>query len=193
LKLPIDHFSALAPFYEFFIHPGIPEKILTLADIPDNGTILDAGGGTGRVAQFLRGRAGLIVIADESFKMLREAGNKGGLTPICSHTEGLPFVNHSFERIIMVDAFHHVADQAGTINELWRVLKPGGRIVIEEPDVRSFGVKLLAVAEKAAFMRSHFLSPPQITSLFNYSNARTFIETVDSAAWIIVDKIREYN
>ena len=59
----------------------------------------------------------------------------------------------------MVDALHHVIHQGQTAREMYRVLKPGGRIVIEEPDIRKFGVKLIAVAEKLLLMRSHFLSP----------------------------------
>jgi demethylmenaquinone methyltransferase/2-methoxy-6-polyprenyl-1,4-benzoquinol methylase len=47
-----------------------------------------------------------------------------------------------------------------------RVLEPEGRSVIEEPDIRTFGVKLVALAEKILLMRSHFLSPIQIASLF---------------------------
>ena len=59
----------------------------------------------------------------------------------------------------MVDALHHVINHGQTAREMYRVLKPGGRIVIEEPDIRSFYVKLIAVAEKLLLMRSHFLSP----------------------------------
>ncbi len=57
----------------------------------------------------------------------------------------------------MVNALHHVCNQQETVNELWRTLQPGGRIVIEEPDVRTFAVKLFALGEKLALMRSHFL------------------------------------
>ena len=84
--------------------------------------------------------------------MLREAKRKEGLQPICTDSEKLPFLENSFERIMMVDALHHVNHQQQTADELWRVLKPGGRIVIEEPDIRIFGVKLLALAEKIAMM-----------------------------------------
>ena len=38
----------------------------------------------------------------------------------------------SFERVIMVDALHHVYNHARAAAELWRFVKPGGRIVIEE-------------------------------------------------------------
>jgi ubiquinone/menaquinone biosynthesis C-methylase UbiE len=188
LKPFIDHFSLVAPFYEFFIRPKNPEKIYSLAHLPSDGIILDAGGGTGRVAQYLRGKAAQIVVADESLKMLHEAKKKDGLQPIQTYTENLPFKNGTFDCIIMVDALHHVADQRKTINELWRILKPGGRLIIEEPDIHSLGVKLIALAEKLALMRSHFLSPQQIISLFKEKPAITRLELEDALAWIIVEK-----
>jgi demethylmenaquinone methyltransferase/2-methoxy-6-polyprenyl-1,4-benzoquinol methylase len=89
----------------------------------------------------------------------------------------------------MVDALHHVIHQQATADELWRILQPGGRIVIEEPDFRTFTVKLLALAEKLALMRSHFLSPPQIAALFPQPNARIQVETGKFNAWVIVEKM----
>lgn len=184
-----DHFDFLAPFYEKFITPKDPQELWALADLPVTGALLDAGGGTGRVAQFMIGKANPVVVADLSHKMLAETRQKEGLHPICSHTENLPFSDEFFARIIMVDALHHVCDQRQTIDELWRVLQPGGRIVIEEPDVRTFTVKLIALAEKMALMRSHFLSPTHIAQLFDFPNARVRMETGKFNAWIIVEKV----
>jgi len=187
--MPIfDHFDFLAPLYETFIHPKDPQEMWKLADLPVSGALLDAGGGTGRVAQFMSGKAHPIVVADLSCKMLNEAHQKDNLSPVCSHTETLPFPNESFARIIMVDALHHVCNQRQTIDELWRVLQLGGCIVIEEPDVRTFPVKLIAIAEKLALMRSHFLSPSRIADLFSYPNARVRLETGKYTAFIVVRK-----
>ena len=188
LRLRLDHFGFLAPFYERFIQPRFPEKLITLLRMPASGSILDAGGGTGRVAQHLCAPNLRIWVADESLAMLCEAASKTGLRPVSSHIENAPFADSAFERILMVDALHHVANQAQTARELWRLLKPGGRIVIEEPDVRAFSVKLIAVAEKLALMRSHFLAPQQIASLFHFSGAQVHIEADESTAWVIVDK-----
>lgn len=80
-----DHFDLLAPLYEFFIPPKDPQEMWALADLPTDGALLDAGGGTGRVAQFMNGKADLIVVADLSCKMLAEARQKDGLRPVCSH------------------------------------------------------------------------------------------------------------
>jgi len=89
-----------------------------------------------------------------------------------------------------VDAFHHVCDQPQTVQELWRVLAPGGCLVIEEPDLRTFAVKIVAVAEKLALMRSHFLSPTDIAALFDFPGAEIRIETETEGfnTWVIVQK-----
>ncbi len=184
------HFKLLAPFYERFIKPKEPEKILAQLGLPQpEGAVLDAGGGTGRVARYFVGKAARVVVADQTFEMLQEVGKKDGLTAVCALTEELPFPNGYFCCIIMVDALHHVTDQTATIKELWRVLKPGGRIIIEEPDIRNFRVKLLALAEKLALMRSHFLSPGQIFSLIEDPNAVKRIEVDGWTAWMIIEKM----
>ena len=172
MKPLFDHFGVLAPFYEFFIHPKDPGKLWSLACLPSEGILLDAGGGTGRVAQHFRDKVGQIVVTDKSLKMLHEARIKGGLQTVQSYTESSPFMDGSFDCIIMVDALHHVANQSKTADELWRILKPGGRLIIEEPDIRSFGVKMIALAEKLAFMRTHFLAPHDIANLFQHRTSK---------------------
>ena len=90
--------------------------------------------------------------------------------------------------MIIVDALHHVIDQQQTADELWRVLKPGGRLVIEEPDIRVWSVKLMAVFEKLALRRSHFLSPSQIAALFARRQTKVLIETRGYNAWVVLGR-----
>lgn len=185
----LDHFGLIAPVYDRIIPPGLSDRVAEIAGLPVSGALLDAGGGTGRVAGTLTGLAGQVVIADISARMLAQAARKVGLQPTLAYIEQLPFPAASFERVIMVDALHHVNSQAATARELWRVLKPGGRIVIEELDLRRFPVKLVALGEKLALMRSHFLSPPRIEALFTDPQAqvRTVVEGLNS--WVVVDKL----
>jgi demethylmenaquinone methyltransferase/2-methoxy-6-polyprenyl-1,4-benzoquinol methylase len=184
-----DHFDFLAPIYDRAIQLRQPERMARIANLPVKGKLLDAGGGTGRVSQALQGMASSMVVADLSFGMLLQAQSKNGLKSVCTHTEKLPFQDETFERVIMVDAMHHVCNHRETAIELWRVVKPGGRIVIEEPDIRMPVVWLVAIAEKVALMRSHFISPPKIQKLFDYPKARVSFEQEGYNAWVIVDKL----
>ena len=187
--MAFDHFGLLAPFYDRLIRFGEADALIKRLGPPVRGWLLDAGGGTGRVAAALDWMAGQIVVADVSLGMLRQARGKG-LAAVSAPAEGLPFPGGTFERGIMVDALHHVADQAGTAGELWRVLAPGGRLVIVEPDIRQLAVKGIALFEKLALMRSHFLPPMEIARLFDEFGAQIRIEVVSASAWITIEKER---
>jgi len=94
--------------------------------------------------------------------MLRNARKKAGLDGVRARTEQLPFTDGAFERIIVIDALHHFARREEALAELVRVLKPTGRMLIEEPDLNLPIVKLVAVAEKLLLMESHFATPGAI-------------------------------
>jgi ubiquinone/menaquinone biosynthesis C-methylase UbiE len=188
--MPIfDHFDFIAPFYEKAIPLKNREKIIEKANLPAKVKLLDAGGGTGRVAKALVGLVDRIVLLDASQGMLKEALQNGSLELVNGATENLPFPAHSFDIVIMIDALHHVVSQNETISELWRATKPGGKIIIVEPDFDRFAVKMVAFAEKVALMRSHFLSPSQIEDHFDiYSGAKITIERDGFNAWIVCQK-----
>jgi len=46
----------------------------------------------------------------------------------------LPFENNSLDAVMMIDAIHHLEDIDSTMPDIFRVLKPGGRLLILEPN-----------------------------------------------------------
>jgi len=185
----LDHFGLLAPSYERLIRPAFPARLAEWLDLPAGGNLLDVGGGTGRIAQFFSARAGLTVVADISLGMLRFAARKPGVVPLRAASEHLPLADETFDRIVMVDALHHVEDARQTLGELWRALRPGGRLIIEEPDIRAFPVKVIALFEKLVLMRSHFFSGEQIVNMLSDkegSAARVMIQK--HTVWVVFDK-----
>ena len=170
--MPFDHFGAIAGLYDRAGQFQLSESLVGLLSLSPDSLLLDAGGGTGRAAAALRSMVKQVFVADISRGMLRRAAGKG-LAAVCTPAESLPFPPGSLERVIMVDALHHVLDQRQTARELLRVLAPGGRIVIIEPDIRKLAVKAIAIGEKILLMCSHFLTGEKIAALFTDLEART--------------------
>ena len=87
------------------------------------------------------------------------------------------------------NGYHHVKDQCVALRELLRVLKPSGRLVIEEPDVRRLPGKIVALLEKLFLMRSHFRSPAVIMGLISERGGVPVLARADRLrAWIVVTK-----
>lgn len=182
-----DHFALIARFYDRIFTRVNPEQIRDWLLLPAN-RLLDVGGGTGRVSGRLTG-AQTVIVVDPSTAMLRAAGAKNGLQLASAHAEWLPFPDGSIDRILVVDAFHHFCDQELAARELLRVLAPGGRLVIEEPNIERWPVKLIALGERLALMRSHFYHPDAIRRMLEMRGGQVTVHTDDALnAWVVVEK-----
>lgn len=182
-------FDFVAPLYDKVIGIRDPKRLIDLLELPINGTLLDAGGGTGRVSIALKNHVGKLFISDLSRSMLIEAKAKDHDDLIQTSSEKNPFPSDFFDRIIVIDALHHFPNQKETIKELIRILKPNGKILIEEPNIHRFSVKLIALAEKLALMNSHIHSPEEIRIMIEDNGLQTTIHTDDKfAAYIIGTK-----
>lgn len=188
-----DHFNFIGPFYDRIFGRGAVDEIVRLAEVDPSMKVLDLGGGTGRVAISFKPRVNNIQVGDSAYGMLQMAREKG-LDALMTHSEHLPYRSGSFDRVILVDAFHHVADQSATLKEMWRVLSPDGKILIEEPDISNFWVKLIALGEKILLMRSHFLRPDAIAAMGKFDgSARVDVRRMKGVAWVIISKDSDQN
>jgi ubiquinone/menaquinone biosynthesis C-methylase UbiE len=182
-------FDLIAPLYDRLIRATDPEKIIELLALPAKGTLLDAGGGTGRIASHLLPLVDRVVLSDLSFSMLREAKAKPISSVAQASSHCLPFPDAYFDRILVVDAMHHFDNQPGVIKDLLRVLKPNGRLLIEEPDIRKFHAKMIWVMEKVLIMKSHFYTPEQLRSMVEVHGETAHIEDDGHfTAWVVVEK-----
>lgn len=183
---PIDHFRFIAPLYDHvFGGDSANHQISEFLELPINGWMLDAGGGTGRVSQHYAADAGGVMVLDVSLGMLQQAREKGGLHASVGEVEKLPFPDDFFERILIVDAFHHFFMHDAAVKDLWRVLKPGGKLLIVEPNIARFPVKLIAWGEALLLMRSRFFNAAQLNDLFRrYPDAAVRVDTETNPLYI---------
>lgn len=164
--MPINvHFDLIARFYDTFIFSFDATRVKELLQIAPGELLLDAGGGTGRIAAAM-GPEYRAIVCDLSMNMLQEARQKG-FPVCCARVEALPFADDAFKNIVMVDTCHHLPNHIGAARELLRVLHPNGRLVVEEPDIDHFGVKLIALGEKLMLMGSHFFRVEEMTQFCN--------------------------
>ncbi len=122
------------------------------------------------MAQALKDGVRKAIILDNSAGMVRQATGKG-LTAVRGEVEALPFAVGCFSRILVVDAFHHFRHQRRAAEELVRVLSPHGHLVIQEPNVKRWAVKAVALGERLLLMPSRFLSMEEIVALFEKEGA----------------------
>ena len=183
-----DHFDFIGPIYDHIFGRHEDLEMLAFAQPGAEDRVLDVGGGTGRVSILLQPEVKSVVVSDAAVGMVRQAQERG-LVTVISAAERLPYPAAQFDLVIMVDAFHHVADQPATLDEMWRMVAPGGRIVIEEPDIHNFFVKLIALGEKLLLMRSHFVKPETIAGMASAGRlCSVVIEKQGGNAWIIITK-----
>ncbi|MCG3138951.1 MAG: Demethylmenaquinone methyltransferase [Phycisphaerae bacterium] len=101
---------------------------------------LDIGCGTGTLQQMARQSnldANYVIGLDYALEMCQQARTKmhhthpeGGWGFVHGDSEHLPFADGSFDLISCGNSFHHYPHQAAVVREMYRLLRPGGQLMI---------------------------------------------------------------
>lgn len=111
------------------------EAVFRLLEPRSGLTLLDMGCGTGNYAVELAVRGLSVTGVDVSPAMLERAREKArarGLAVSWQRADArqLPFADESFDAVLSVTALEFIPDPASALGEAYRVLKPGGRLVL---------------------------------------------------------------
>lgn len=124
-----DEVHQLKAWRNVYYHRIIQNKI---KELPKGSKILEIGAGSGVDAKELKEEYNL-TLTDVSPKTLERLANKLGkpnIDYIAADGQNLPFKDSYFDGLYMVATWHHFEDPKKALEEAWRVLKPGGLLVI---------------------------------------------------------------
>jgi ubiquinone/menaquinone biosynthesis C-methylase UbiE len=139
-------------------HPGITRGRLIEILAPQPGErVLEIGPGTGyytfeMAARLDRGQVDIFDIQQEMLDHVMREANKRGVTnvnPALGDAQSLPYADESFEAVVLITVLGEIPDQDRALNEVARVLKPGGRLIVGEMIVDPHTVTLGQLRERA--------------------------------------------
>lgn len=157
------------------------------------GTFVDIAGGYGRLADEYLNRARVATLFDYSETELAQAkdlyGDKIQTQP--GDIYDLPFADDSFDALMMVRATHHFSDMQKVMDELYRILKPGGVAVIEVANKKTLP-KMFRYWFKKSDVNPFSLEPAHLRDLnaqgfYNYHPK--YIEEVFKKSGFKIDKV----
>lgn len=124
----------------------VVDRTMVLLALQPGETILEVGCGNGVFLPLLAravGATGRVVGLDHAPEFVAEARarvTREGLDDVVTVLEGdayrLPFPDASFDAAHCERVLMHLADPVAALRELRRVVRPGGRVVVVEPDWR---------------------------------------------------------
>lgn len=145
----VEVFSSVASKYDIMndlmslgIHRYWKRFAIELSGVRQGQQVLDLAGGTGDLAKHLVkrvGEQGRVCLTDINANMLMVGRDRlldrGIITQvdyIQANAESLPFASNYFDCVTIAFGLRNVTDKAKALRAMYRVLKPGGRLIVLE-------------------------------------------------------------
>jgi demethylmenaquinone methyltransferase/2-methoxy-6-polyprenyl-1,4-benzoquinol methylase len=137
-----DNYDLMNDLMSFGIHRLWKRFAINMAALKPGQQVLDLAGGTGDLTRLMApavGPSGHIVLSDINAAMLEngrrrllDKGVSGNVSFALANAEQLPFANNRFDMVTMAFGLRNVTDKQRALNAIFRVLKPGGRLLVLE-------------------------------------------------------------
>ncbi len=136
----VQEFTRQAASFEaagsHFADLGVLDWIAGHVTVRSGDRILDVAGGTGQLGRHLARSGWLCVVADITPAMLEQGAQavreqaRNDVVFVRADATDLPFPDAQYEVIVSRFALHHLADIGAVLDEMWRVLAPGGSVTL---------------------------------------------------------------
>ena len=127
------------------------------------GVVLEIGAGTGTAAQAFAALGSPYICLDRSLGMLEVAASRkldDAVILLQADAADIPLNEGVVDTVLSWGALHHMPDWRGVISEIARILAPGGRLLVREPNPR-YPARLFAPLEAAIERLHRFAGRPQ--------------------------------
>ncbi len=137
-----DKYDVMNDLMSLGIHRIWKRIAVQLANVRAGDHVLDLAGGTGDLTALFEkrvGKDGQVVLADINAEMLSngrdrmiDKGLVGNLRFAQVNAECLPFADNTFDCVCIGFGLRNVTDKQAALHSMYRVLKPGGRVIVLE-------------------------------------------------------------
>jgi demethylmenaquinone methyltransferase/2-methoxy-6-polyprenyl-1,4-benzoquinol methylase len=137
-----QQYDVMNDLMSFGIHRLWKRFTIDASGVRPGNKVLDLAGGTGDLtAKFsqLVGREGKVILADINSSMLnvgrdklRDRGLVQNIEYVQANAQYLPFEDNTFDVITIAFGLRNVTDKDMALRSMFRVLKPGGRLLVLE-------------------------------------------------------------
>ncbi|OKY26638.1 MULTISPECIES: bifunctional demethylmenaquinone methyltransferase/2-methoxy-6-polyprenyl-1,4-benzoquinol methylase UbiE [Thalassotalea] len=137
-----QQYDVMNDLMSFGIHRLWKRFTIDASGVRPGNNVLDLAGGTGDLtAKFskLVGREGRVILADINSSMLnvgrdklRDKGLVQNIEYVQANAEYLPFEDNTFDIITIAFGLRNVTHKDRALRSMYRVLKPGGRLLVLE-------------------------------------------------------------
>jgi len=107
-------------------------KALSMLELQANDLVLDVACGSGLLSMVIAPEVDSVVATDITIEMLQVAQGRhiDNLLCVQATAENLPYPDASFDCVVTRYALHHMFDPANVLNEMIRVCRPGGQLMV---------------------------------------------------------------
>jgi len=140
--IPLDYFGSF-------------QNVLVEARVQPRWRLLEIGCSSGYFSSRLTGRGAQVFGIDLNTSLVAKAAQNCAAGRFCAAEPGrLPFGAASFDAVIMLEVIEHVGEEKPVVEEIRRVLKPGGLLFLSTPhagiDYGRRAYNLTVIAERVS-------------------------------------------
>lgn len=188
--------------YLFDCYAGIYDRFMKIWHLDDTSiienelinheySILDIGGGSGKLGDKLIKQGHQVTILDASLPMLKQAAAKNHQLKLIHSNLVSNLQIAKVDVIICRDCFHHLVNQEESLQIMGRYLKDDGFILIHEFNPKALRIKLLFLFELCCFEKIKPVSYLRMVEMAKVSHYCS--ELIYQGKWDYVCKIQKNN